>query len=232
MLPLYQRLHAPSAPDAMAARAATLPTGVAEPAGHAIAAGRDLGVALAQLAGIYVLAEADDGLIIVDMHAAHERITYEAMKAEFGADRLKTQSLLVPMDLRVSEREADAAESAETELATLGFEITRRSIDELKVTAVPQLLSDVASEALLRDVLADLAGQGSSGRVEEATDALLASMACHSALRANRRLRLEEMNALLRQMEQTPRIDQCNHGRPTWTRITLAELDRLFLRGR
>ncbi|HUF73925.1 MAG TPA: DNA mismatch repair endonuclease MutL [Gammaproteobacteria bacterium] len=235
ILPLYQRLHAPgptTATDPTASPVSAASPGVAEPAGRTTAAGRDLGVALAQLAGIYVLAEADDGLIIVDMHAAHERITYEAMKAEFGADRLKGQSLLVPMELKVPEREADAVEAGEAELARLGFEIARRSIDEVQVTAVPRLLADVASEALLRDVLSDLAGQGPGGRVEREADALLAGMACHSALRANRRLTLEEMNALLRQMEETPRIDQCNHGRPTWTRITLGELDRLFLRGR
>ena len=235
ILPLYQRLHAPgptTATDPTASSVAMASPGVAEPTGPTTAAGRDLGVALAQLAGIYVLAEGDDGLIIVDMHAAHERITYEAMKGEFGADRLKGQSLLVPMELQVSEREADAVEAGEAELARLGFEITRRSIDDVQVTAVPRLLADVASEALLRDVLSDLAAQDPAGRVEREADALLAGMACHSALRANRRLTLEEMNALLRQMEETPRIDQCNHGRPTWTRITLGELDRLFLRGR
>jgi DNA mismatch repair protein MutL len=224
VLPLLQRLHAPSHVPSPA-------PGVAESPGEA-PAGRDLGVALAQLAGVYVLAEADDGLIIVDMHAAHERITYEAMKAELGADRLTTQPLLVPMELEVSEREADAVETCEAELAALGFAVSRRAIGRVEVTAVPRLLADVASEALARDVLADLAGQGAGGRIEAEADALLAEMACHSALRANRRLTLEEMNALLRQMERTPRIDQCNHGRPTWTRITLGELDRLFLRGR
>jgi DNA mismatch repair protein MutL len=199
---------------------------------HADASVLDLGVALAQLAGVYVLAEVDSGLIIVDMHAAHERITYEAMKLEYAGARLQPQSLLVPVDLKVSEREADAAESGHDDLIRLGFEIDRRGLDELRINAVPQLLSDVDIRTLTRDVVADLAEQGGSTRVDTAADALLADMACHTSVRANRRLSLAEMNALLRQMEQTPRIDQCNHGRPTWTRITMQELDRLFLRGR
>ena len=221
--PLYQRLHArvPSRTEAVADSVAP-----AQKRGH------DFGVALAQLAGIYVLAEIDDGLIIVDMHAAHERITYEAMKAEFGADRLVTQSLLVPVDLKLAEREADAVEANQDQLLALGFEILRRSIDEVRIAAVPQLLADVPIEALSRDLIADLVEHGSSSRIDDVADAMLADMACHSSVRANRQLTLEEMDALLRQMEQTPRIDQCNHGRPTWTRITLSELDRLFLRGR
>jgi DNA mismatch repair protein MutL len=223
VLPLYQRLHAPTRMPG---------PGVAEAGAAAAADGPDFGIALAQLAGIYVLAEVDDGLIVVDMHAAHERITYEAMKSEFSAAKLARQDLLVPMELKVSEREADAAEASEAELGRLGFAISRRAVDLVQVTAVPRLLADVVSDSLVRDVLADLAGQEPAGRVEAEADALLAEMACHSALRANRRLTLEEMNALLRQMEQTPRIDQCNHGRPTWARITVSELDRLFLRGR
>jgi DNA mismatch repair protein MutL len=171
-------------------------------------------------------------LIIVDMHAAHERITYEAMKADLSADRLRSQSLLVPVDFKVSEREADAVEASQAQLNSLGFEIARRSLDEVRVTAVPQLLADVPIEGLARDVIADIVELGSSSRVDAEADTLLADMACHSAVRANRSLATAEMNALLRQMEQTPRIDQCNHGRPTWTRITIAELDRLFLRGR
>jgi DNA mismatch repair protein MutL len=138
----------------------------------------------------------------------------------------------MPFDLKLSEREADAAETGRTALAQLGFEIDRRGPDEIRVTAVPMLLADVDVELLVRDVISDLVEQGNSTRVDSAADALLADMACHSSVRANRRLTLAEMDALLRQMEQTPRIDQCNHGRPTWTRITLQELDRLFLRGR
>jgi DNA mismatch repair protein MutL len=222
--PLYQRLH-DRGPVAAVRSADAVSSG---PAG----AGHQFGMALAQLAGIYVLAEVDDGLIIVDMHAAHERITYESMKADLNADRLRSRNLLVPVDLKISATEADAVEENQAQLASLGFAIDRRSLDEVRVTAVPQLLADVSIEALARDVFADLVDRGSSSRVDAEADALLADMACHSAVRANRSLEIAEMNALLRQMEQTPRIDQCNHGRPTWTRITLAELDRLFLRGR
>jgi DNA mismatch repair protein MutL len=221
MLPLYQRLHA-----------RTDTPSVAESADRPTSNELDLGVALAQLGGIYVLAEADDGLIIVDMHAAHERITYEAMKAEFGADRLKAQDLLVPFDLRLAEAEADAVESNVAQLARLGFDISRRGIGEVRVVSVPRLLADADVESLVRDLIGDLLGGDSSLRVDSAADTLLADMACHAAIRANRRLSHEEMNALLREMERTPRIDQCNHGRPTWTRITLQELDRIFLRGR
>jgi DNA mismatch repair protein MutL len=205
---------------------------VSDPALRGDSAQGFLGTPLAQLAGIYVLAEVEGGLIIVDMHAAHERITYEAMKREFGTDRLAPQNLLVPIDLRVAEREADQAEASSAELGQLGFEIVRRGVDDLRVIAAPRLLADVPIEGLVRDVLGDLVEHGSSNRVESRADELLADMACHSAVRANRRLTLDEMNALLRQMERTPRIDQCNHGRPTWTHIGLGELDRLFLRGR
>jgi len=221
--PMYQRLHQ---------RGHSPTAAVAEATMSATGEGHNFGIALAQLAGIYVLAEIDEGLIIVDMHAAHERIAYEAMKDQFAVDRLEPQSLLVPVDLRLAEREADAVEAHQEALAALGFEILRRGFDEVRVLAVPQLLADVSIEALARDVIADLVENGSSSRVDGEADALLAELACHSAVRANRRLALEEMNTLLRQMEQTPRIDQCNHGRPTWTRITLSELDRLFLRGR
>ena len=227
LLPLYQRLHAPS--DAAAAAPAPAAGG---DAGPEPATGLYLGEALAQLGGIYVLAEVEQGLIVVDMHAAHERITYEAMKAEFAAERLRAQDLLVPVDLAVAEREADAVEAGAEEMRQLGFELARRGIGGVRVSAVPRLLADTDIESLVRDVIADFAAHGSSTRVEATADALLAEMACHSAVRANRRLRLDEMSALLREMERTPRIDQCNHGRPTWTRVTLGELDRLFLRGR
>jgi DNA mismatch repair protein MutL len=221
--PLYQRLHDRRAESAPRIAEADAP----HPGG-----GRDFGVALAQIGGIYVLAEIEAGLLIVDMHAAHERITYEAMKSDLAADRLVSQSLLVPVDLKLAEREADAVDSRQAQLKSLGFELVRRGLTEVRVTAAPQLLADVDIEALARDVIGDLVESGASSRVDAVADALLADMACHSAIRANRRLTGEEMNALLRQMEETPRIDQCNHGRPTWTRITLAELDRLFLRGR
>jgi DNA mismatch repair protein MutL len=190
-----------------------------------------LGYALAQLGGIYVLAENADGLIIVDMHAAHERITYERMKKEFGADKLAPQRLLVPLAMKVSEQEADSLDGQSDSLRQLGFEVSRRGPVDIQIDAAPQLLADSDIESLVRDVLCDLREHSRSDRVESKADELLATMACHSSVRANRKLTLEEMNALLRTMEHTERIDQCNHGRPTWTRITLTELDRLFLRG-
>jgi DNA mismatch repair protein MutL len=190
-----------------------------------------LGYALAQLSGVYVLAENADGLIVVDMHAAHERITYERMKKQLEADRVRPQPLLVPIDLRVAEREADALEAHGDALEQLGLVLVRRGPADVRVQAVPQLLAGGDVEGLVRDVASDLAEQGGAGRVETKLNELLATMACHGAVRANRKLDTTQMNALLREMERTERIDQCNHGRPTWTRITLAELDRLFLRG-
>ena len=190
-----------------------------------------LGFALAQLGGIYILAENGEGLIIVDMHAAHERITYERLKQALGEEKLKRQPLLVPISLRVSEREAEAVEVHAEELARLGLVAVRRGPEKIQVTEVPQLLKETEVEALMRDVLSDLLAAASVRRVAGAADELLATMACHGAVRANRQLDLEEMNALLREMERTERSDQCSHGRPTWTRITIAELDRLFLRG-
>ena len=190
-----------------------------------------LGFALGQLLGIYILAENKDGLIIVDMHAAHERITYERLKQAMAGDRLKTQPLLVPLALKVAEHEAQMVESAGEDLECLGFTVTRRGLDEVQVSGVPLLLQGAEAESLIRDVLADLGQSGGLHRVESAINELLATMACHGAVRANRQLALEEMNALLREMEATERSDQCNHGRPTWTGISVAELDRLFLRG-
>ena len=190
-----------------------------------------LGFALAQLSGIYILAENSEGLIIVDMHAAHERITYERLKQSLGEDKLKSQSLLVPLSLRVSEREAEAVEVHGEELSRLGLIAVRRGPEEIQITDVPLLLRGTEIEALIRDVLSDLLAAVGVYRVEGAANELLATMACHGAIRANRKLNLEEMNALLREMECTERSDQCNHGRPTWTRITIAELDRLFSRG-
>jgi DNA mismatch repair protein MutL len=190
-----------------------------------------LGYALAQLSGVYVLAENRDGLIIVDMHAAHERITYERMKQELAAAKLKSQPLLVPIDVAVSAREADLAEEFADELETLGLALVRRGPGELRVSAVPLLLhgGDVAS--LIRDLLSDLAENRGTGRVESVINELLGTMACHGAVRAHRKLEIAEMNALLREMERTERSGLCNHGRPTWTHVTLADLDRLFLRG-
>jgi len=212
--PLYERLHGhpPSVPA----------TGKAP----------RLGYALAQLSGIYILAENDEGLIIVDMHAAHERVMYERLKDSLAATKLNAQPLLVPISLQLAAGEADRLEQWADELVKLGFEINRRGPNEVQVSAAPILLQRVDIEALLRDVLSDLAADQSAHRVEATVNELLATMACHGALRAHRRLTIDEMNALLREMESTERSDQCNHGRPTWTKVTVAELDRLFLRGR
>jgi len=191
-----------------------------------------LGFAIAQLHGIYILAENADGLIVVDMHAAHERIGYEKLKAAHDGSGLRTQPLLVPTGMAVSEREAEIAEREAGTLAQLGFEVQRSGPQSLLLRSVPALLAQGDVEALLRDVLADLREHGSTRRVAETRDELLATMACHGAVRANRRLSVPEMNALLREMEATERSGQCNHGRPTWTRFNLAEIDRWFLRGR
>ena len=191
-----------------------------------------LGFAIAQLHGIYILAENADGLIVVDMHAAHERIGYEKLKTAHDGAGLRTQPLLVPSAIAVSEREAEVAEREAATLAQLGFEVQRSGPQSLLLRSVPALLAHGDVEALLRDVLADLREHGTTRRVAETRDELLATMACHGAVRANRRLTVPEMNALLREMEATERSGQCNHGRPTWTRFNLAEIDRWFLRGR
>ena len=191
-----------------------------------------LGYAIAQLHGIYILAENADGLIVVDMHAAHERIGYEKLKYAHDGEGLRTQPLLVPLTVAVSEREADVAEREVDTLASLGFELNRSGPQSLVLRSVPALLAHGDTEALVRDVLADLREHGESRRVAAARDELLATMACHGAVRANRRLTLPEMNGLLREMEVTERSGQCNHGRPTWARFSLPEIDRWFLRGR
>jgi len=191
-----------------------------------------LGYAIAQLAGVYVLAENRDGLIVVDMHAAHERITYEKLKRSFEDRSLVRQPLLVPVSVAVTEREAELVEHRAAELAELGLVVDRSGPATLVVREMPVLLKDADAESLLRDMLADLAEAGRSNRVADAGHEYLATMACHHSVRANRQLTLSEMNSLLREMESTERADQCNHGRPTWTSITMAELDRLFLRGR
>jgi len=191
-----------------------------------------LGFALAQLHGVYVLAQSADGLIVVDMHAAHERVTYERLKTAQATQGISSQPLLVPVTVAVSRREADLAEEAGDLLARLGLAVDRLGPETLVVRAVPVLLQGADAERLMRDVLADLATHGTSTRVGEALNGVLATMACHGSVRANRRLTLDEMNALLRDIERTERSGQCNHGRPTWTRLGLGELDRLFLRGR
>ncbi|PRD38343.1 UNVERIFIED_CONTAM: mutL [Trichonephila clavipes] len=191
-----------------------------------------LGYALAQLHGIYILAQNRDGLVLVDMHAAHERIVYERLKADQACAGIASQPLLVPISMAVSRREADVAESEQAVFADMGIEVERLGPETLLVRALPALLAQAGADALVRDVLSDLITHGNSRRIEERRNELMATMACHGAVRANRQLSITEMNALLRDMEATERSGQCNHGRPTWTRLTLGDLDRLFLRGR
>lgn len=190
-----------------------------------------LGYAVAQLHGIFILAENQQGLVVVDMHAAHERITYERLKQSWSEDKVRSQPLLVPVSLAVSSREADFAEQQPEVFSRLGVMVDRAGPETLVVREVPAMLRDSDSEAMVRDVLSDLLAQGSSERIEQKLDELLSTMACHGSVRANRRLTLPEMNALLRDMEATERSGQCNHGRPTWTQMSLKDLDRLFMRG-
>ena len=191
-----------------------------------------LGFALAQLAGIYVLAENAHGLVLVDMHAAHERITYEKLKTAQSREGIRAQQLLVPLKLAVSEREAACAEDNAQRLAQLGFDIDRSGPQSVTVRRYPGLLEGADIGSLVRDVLADLHAHGDSRRIDETRNEILSTMACHGSVRAHRRLTLPEMNALLREMEATERSGQCNHGRPTWVQLPIAELDRMFLRGR
>jgi DNA mismatch repair protein MutL len=191
-----------------------------------------LGYALAQLQGVYILAENSAGLVVVDMHAAHERITYERMKSAYGSEGIRCQPLLVPQTIAVSQREAECAESNSELFAGLGLRVERVGEEALVLREVPVALRDSALEQLLRDVLSDLLEYGTSDRIEAHMDEILSTMACHGSVRANRRLTIPEMNALLRDMEATERAGQCNHGRPTWSQLSLDELDKLFLRGR
>lgn len=190
-----------------------------------------LGYAVAQLHGIYIVSENTQGLVLVDMHAAHERIVYEKMKVSWAQQGIKAQPLLVPISMAVSSREADQVEAQQQLFAELGFVIDRAGTENIVVRQVPSLLQHANVEQLVRDVLADVVTYGSSDRIRAAHNELLGTMACHGAVRANRRLNHVEMNALLRDMEITERSGQCNHGRPTWTQLSLSELDKLFMRG-
>jgi DNA mismatch repair protein MutL len=202
------------------------------PAGESDEEVPPLGYALAQLKGIYILAENAQGMVLVDMHAAHERITYERLKAARDEAGIRSQPLLVPQSVAVSQREVQMAMQHSGLFQRLGLAVEEGGEEALVIRQIPVMLRDSNVEQLLRDVLADLIEYGSSERIEAHMDEILSTMACHGSVRANRRLTIPEMNALLRDMEETERSGQCNHGRPTWIQMGLDELDKLFLRGR
>ncbi len=191
-----------------------------------------LGFAIAQLHGVFILAQNANGLIVVDMHAAHERITYERMKTDFYQKGIVAQPLLVPMNIAVSQKEADIAEGCAEGLLKFGLRLERSGPESIIVRQVPVILQNVDVAFLVRDLLSDMIEYGYSDQLENAANELMSSMACHGSVRANRVLTVPEMNALLRDMEATERSGQCNHGRPTWTALSMNELDKLFLRGR
>jgi DNA mismatch repair protein MutL len=235
--PMFARYDAPTQPGLALQTAAALYAREPAPPPYAIApptasADWPLGRALAQLGGVYILAENSQGLVIVDMHAAHERIVYERMKRQLGSTSLDAQTLLIPATFAATLAEIATAEEHAATLIALGLDVAALSAQTLAVRSRPAALSQADPVALTRSVLADLAQHDATRVVERTRDELLSTMACHAAVRANRHLAVEEMNALLRDMEATERSDQCNHGRPTWRQISLAELDSLFLRGR
>ncbi|WP_277961625.1 DNA mismatch repair endonuclease MutL [Pseudomonas sp. RIT-To-2] len=219
----YREFYAPL-PQAAGAAAPNLPEGQGDIP--------PLGYALAQLKGIYILSENAQGLVLVDMHAAHERIMYERLKVAMASEGLSGQPLLVPESIAVSQREADCAEEHAVWFQRLGFELQRLGPESLAIRQIPALLKQAEANRLVHDVLADLMEYGTSDRIQAHLNELLGTMACHGAIRANRRLAIPEMNGLLRDMENTERSGQCNHGRPTWTQMGLDDLDKLFLRGR
>ncbi|MGD8886545.1 MAG: DNA mismatch repair endonuclease MutL [Gammaproteobacteria bacterium] len=190
-----------------------------------------LGFALAQIHGVYILAENQQGLVIVDMHAAHERITYERLKQSFDDNNVRSQPLLVPLSMVVSESEVKLADEYKSVFESLGFTVDAMGKDTVVVRQVPSLLREANIESLVRDVLSDIATHGDSQRIRQQVNDILATMACHGSIRANRKLSIPEMNTLLRDMERTQRSGQCNHGRPTWIQLDMVQLDKMFLRG-
>jgi DNA mismatch repair protein MutL len=216
------------APAGAAAPGAATPARVAEPAGEA----PPLGQALAQLHGLYILAQSAAGLIVVDMHAAHERVLYEALKAQYATAEPAAQWLLEPLPVSLPEHEVDILLEAQADMEKVGFELDRVAPGQLALRRVPAVLASGDIVPLLQQVAHDLAGEQGAHHLDAAAHRVLGTLACRAAIHAHRRLSLPEMDALLRQMEQTERASQCNHGRPTWTRVSLAELDQLFLRGR
>ena len=192
---------------------------------------KPLGHAIAHLHNIYILSETPTGIILVDAHAAHERVTYERLKQQYQNGAIPSQPLLLPIKIKVSAAEADLAEQEHEFFSALGFEINRSGPETVVLRSIPVLLGNTDTETLIRDVLADISEYGMSQRIQERSNEILATVACHSSVRAHRRLTIEEMNALLRDMEQTERIGQCNHGRPTWVELSTNDLDKFFLRG-
>jgi DNA mismatch repair protein MutL len=191
-----------------------------------------LGFALAQLHGIYILSQAPDGLILVDMHAAHERTTYERMKTALSEGSIASQPLLVPVSISVAPAQADLLEEHAATLSRAGLDVVRSGPASVQVRAIPAFLAAIDLDELVQRIGADLSADGATRGIEDALNEVLGTMACHGAVRAHRNLTIPEMNALLREMERTVRSDQCNHGRPTWTYLSLGDLDRMFLRGR
>jgi DNA mismatch repair protein MutL len=191
-----------------------------------------LGFALAQLKNIYILAENEDGLVLVDMHAAHERTLYEKLKLGFKEQNIPIQILLLPLTISLAEQEANCVEDNNHFFTTLGFKVDRMAKEIISVREIPKYLQDADISQLIKDMIADILVYGHSVRSEEKLNKLLGNFACHTALRAKNKLSIIEMNALLRQMETTPHSGQCNHGRPTCVKLSMPELDKLFLRGR
>ncbi|MCF7965284.1 MAG: DNA mismatch repair endonuclease MutL [Methylobacter tundripaludum] len=192
---------------------------------------KPLGHAIAHLHNIYILSETATGIILVDAHAAHERVTYERLKQQYQNGAVPSQPLLLPIKIKVSAAEADLAEQEQAFFTSLGFELNRAGPETIVLRSIPALLGNTDMETLIRDVLADMAEHGMSRRIQEKSNEILATVACHGSVRAHRRLTIDEMNALLRDMEQTERIGQCNHGRPTWIELSTGDLDKFFLRG-